>query len=115
FKKPHVIFAEKPYIVNAIFQHSGSFYTHAKGETGIFFGIDAAVLQYIGVYHATAQYFYPAGFFANIATFSAANKTAYVHFGAGFGEREIRRAETYLHILAIHFFHKEIKGLFQIG
>src|SRR5699024_1009089 len=74
-----------------------------------------AVFQYIGVYHTTAQNLYPTGMFTNSASFPATNKTTYIHFGAGFGKREIRRTKADTGIATKHFSYKEIKGLFKIG
>src|SRR6218665_369869 len=64
--------------------------------------------------HAATQDLYPACFFADITTGSAADKTGYIHFSAWLCEWKIRRAETNFYILAVHFFHEEIKRLLQI-
>src|SRR6478735_7274825 len=67
------------------------------------------------MYHAAAQYFYPAGMLANIAAFSMTYQTINIHFCARFCKWKIRRAKTDLHFFAKHFLHKKIQRLFKIG
>ena len=91
------------------FSIAGRSIPHAKGKAGIFIRIDIAVRKYIRMHHAATQDFYPTCFLTDITTAAAADKTAYIHFSAGFGKRKIRRPETYLNIFPVHFFYKKYK------
>src|SRR5690606_24726985 len=64
--------------------------------------------------HTATEYLYPSRLLTNIASFAAADETSYIHLCARLCEREIRRSESHLHILPIHFLHEGIKCLFQI-
>src|SRR5216117_585760 len=67
------------------------------------------------MHHAASKNFEPTSMFANAATLAFAKGTTNIHFGTGFSKWKKRRTETNLYIRAIHFFHKEVKCLFQIG
>src|SRR6185436_2229312 len=67
------------------------------------------------MHHPATEDLHPTSFFADAAACTTADETTHIHFSAGFGKGKIRRTETNLHVLAIHFFYKKIKGLFQVG
>ena len=46
---------KQPQISNAILQHGDALDAHTKGKTLVLSWVNAAVLQYIGVHHSTAQ------------------------------------------------------------
>ena len=102
-------------VVDAVFQLANSFDAHAECKAGVFIGIDSEILQHFRMHHSAAEYLHPTAVLAYITTCAAADQAADVHFGAGFGEWKIRRAETYLHLFAKHFLHEKIKGLLQVG
>jgi hypothetical protein len=102
-------------ILNSVTKHGNALNSHSESKTCVFFTVDIAGFQYVGVNHSATQNFEPAAVFANIATFSATNRTTYIHFGAGFGKREIRRAQPDLCSFAKQFFCKLQECLFQVG
>ena len=53
-QKPDIVFIQKPHIIDFVFQQRDPFQAHAKRESCIFFRIDAAHFQNVGVYHAAA-------------------------------------------------------------
>ena len=107
-QKPYVILREQPQVIHPVFQHGRSFDPHTKGEARVFIRINAAVAQYIGMHHATAEDLHPTGFLTDITAAAAADKTGHIHFGAGLGEGEIGGTETDFHILAVHLFYEEV-------
>ena len=54
-----------------LFEHCDAFNPHAEGEARVFFGVYAVCLEYVGVYHAAAHDFEPAGMFAYVASFAS--------------------------------------------
>src|SRR3954464_10200235 len=64
--------------------------------------------------HTASKDFKPPGFLTYRATFTSAELATNIHFRTWFSERKITRTKANLHVVAIHFLHKEIKGLFQI-
>src|SRR3954467_3207791 len=64
--------------------------------------------------HTASKDFKPAGFLTYGATLTSAELATDIHFRTWLSERKITGTEPNLHIIAIHFLHKEIKRLFQI-
>ena len=103
-----IVFTEQAKVLHLVFEHGDPFDTHAESEAGVLIAVDTAVFQYRRVHHATAKDLHPARPFTNITTTASADQATDVHFGAGFGEREVRWPEPDLHILSEHFLHEEI-------
>jgi hypothetical protein len=114
-QKANIILGIEAEVIDAVFELTDAFDTHAKGKARILAAVDIEVVEHFGMDHAAAQDFDPAGMFANAATDSAADAAVDVHFCTGFCEREIGRAETDADIFSEHFLYKEVKGLFQVG
>jgi hypothetical protein len=115
FQKPNVIFAEEAKVVDLVFKHSYSFYSHSKSIAGILVTVDAAIFKEVRMYHAAPKYFYPAAMLANITAGSITDQAADIHLRAWFGEGKIRRPETNFNFFAKHFLHEEIECLFQVS
>ena len=115
FKETDVVFEEVADVFDAVFEHGDSFNAHSEGKTGVFFTVDVARFQYVGVYHTAAQNFEPAGIFTYVAAFATANRAAYIHFSRWFREREVGGTQANLGFLAEKLTGKIQKGLFQVG
>src|SRR5579859_1807768 len=48
-------------VVDAVAQHPQAFHAHAEGPAAVAFRVDAAGLEHVGMHHAAAQHFQPAG------------------------------------------------------
>ena len=68
-----VVLEEQAQVVDAVFQHGDAFHTHAEGETGVFFWVDAAGSEDVGVAHATTQDFNPTCVLADVAALATAD------------------------------------------
>src|SRR6266487_6950725 len=87
-QKSYVVFTEKTDVIDAILQKSRTFNAHTKRKAGVFVWINTTILQHIGMHHAAAKNFKPAGIFANTAAFTFTKCTTNVHFGAGLSKRK---------------------------
>ena len=101
-------------VIDAVFKLTDAFDPHSEGEAGIFAAVDPEVVEHFGMDHAAAEDLNPSGMFADAAAYAAADTAIDIHFGAGFREGEIGRAEADANVFAEHFLHKEIQGLFKI-
>ena len=78
------------------------------------FRIDAAHLQYVGMYHTAAQDLDPAAALAETAALTAALEAANVHLRTGLCEREMMRTELCLCLRTEQLFCKLCQGTLQI-
>ena len=114
-QEPQIVAPEVANVVDAVFEHSNTFWPHAEGEAGVDGRVIAAVAQDIGMYHAAAEDFHPAGVFADVATVAIADDALHVHFGAGFGKGEVVGAEAHLPLDAKHAPGEVGEGAFEVG
>src|ERR1700757_3871126 len=77
---------------HAVLQHPQPVDAEAEGEALPDVGIEAAVLQHVGMDHPAADDLHPAVALADLHV-AAGAVAAHVHLGAGLGEREVVRAE----------------------
>src|SRR5215467_101281 len=94
-QKPYIALEEQLDVVYAVLQNCDPIHTHSKGEACDLFGIIVVVfheLEDIGIHHATAENFDPAGLLAGTTGFeitltaAATDKATHQHFGAGLRE-----------------------------
>ena len=88
-EETHVVLEIEAQVFHAVFEHRDAFNTHAEGEARVFFGVYAVCPQYVGVNHAAAHDFEPAGTLAHRAALAPAEVARYVDLGRRFGEGEI--------------------------
>ena len=108
-QESYVILVEITHIVNIPLTHYDTFDTHTEGKAGVFFGIDAASAQYVGMYHARAQDLDPALALAQTAALAAANEAGYVNLRRGLGKGEMVGTEAKLGFGTEHLFGKQFK------
>ena len=84
-----IVLAEETKVLDLIFEVGNSLNTHTECVTRIDLAVDAAKLEHVGVYHTTAQDFYPACVLAEWAALATADVTADVHLGTWLGEWEV--------------------------
>ena len=89
FEEPYVILTEETEVLDLVLEVCDTLDTHAECVTRILLAVDTAELEYVGVYHSATENLNPAGVLAERTALAAADVTADVHFGAGFGEREV--------------------------
>lgn len=80
-----------------------------KCKAGVFFRIDIAHLEYLGMYHTAAQDFNPTGALTEPAALTAALKAADIYFRTGLCKREMMGTEFYFGIFAEQLFCKLCK------
>lgn len=114
-QKAQIVVPELANIGDAVFEHGDPFWPHAEGETGVNFGIVAAVAQDVGMDHAAAENFQPAGVFAHLTALAVAEEAGYVHLGAGFGEGEVAGAEAGLPVGTKHAAGELSQGAFEVS
>ena len=98
-----------------VLEHCDSFDTQTECETGVNFGIDAAVAEYVGVNHAGTQNFDPAFALAETAALTAAYEAGNVNFCGGFGEGEVVGTETDFGLFAEHTLSKHFQSTLQVA
>ena len=89
FEETGVVFREEAEVVDAVLQVGDALNTHAESVAGINLGINAALVEYVGVDHATAKDLDPACVLAEATTLATADEARDVHLGAGLGEWEV--------------------------
>src|SRR5690348_13413231 len=77
-KEPDVVFDEAADVLDGVLSHGDAFDAQAEGPAGVFFGVDAAVGEDVGMDHAAAAQLDPALLVLE----------PHVHLGRGLGERE---------------------------
>ena len=111
-----VIFKEQAQIINTIFQHSDTFYTHTEGKASHLLGVITTHAQYIGMHNTSAQNFQPARILANMATaLTIADGAGNVNLYRRLSEWEIGRTQTNLNILAKHLLTEQLQSTFQVS
>src|SRR6266702_4452316 len=94
----HVRLEERAQVRHAVFEHGDAIDPHAPGKALEGIGVDAAVLQHLGMHHSAAEDFQPVLAFAEpdaVLVAPALN----VDFERGIGEREIRRPKPHLDVI----------------
>ena len=114
-KESLVVRSDQADFRNFMTEHSDSIETETEGEARVLFRIDSAVLEHVRVYGTATADFHPAGALAALATFTAAEDAAHVHFGRRFREREEARTETRFDAFAKELVHKDLENTFQLG
>ena len=110
-----VVFREHTEVADTILQVGDTLDTHTEGVAAIDGAVDAAGFQYVRVNHTATENLYPAGVFAEAASFAAADVTADIHFGTGFCEGEVAGTQTDFRIRAEHLTGKGEEHLLQVG
>src|SRR5699024_1917460 len=90
-REAHIAFDHVVHIVDSLAQHQGALDAHAEREALVDLGVDAGGAQHIGVDHAAAAPFDPAGAADLVGEHE-------VHLRARFGEREEARAQAGLRL-----------------
>ena len=114
-QEPAVVFREQAQILHLILEVCDAFDTHAESESCIFLAVDAAGFKHVGVYHAAAEYLYPACTLAERTSLASAEIAGDIHLGRRLGEREIARTQTDFGIGTEHLAGKVKKRLTQVG
>ena len=84
-----VVLTEEAKVLDLIFKVGNSLYTHTECVARIDLAVDSAKLEYVGVYHTTAQNLDPACVLAERAALATADVPADVHLGTWLGEWEV--------------------------
>src|ERR1019366_2945552 len=90
-QESHIALVEQLNLFHLVLQDGDAHDAHAKGEAADLRRVIAVLLdevEDVGIDHAAAQQLDPAAEFALAAALAAAEDAAYLHVGAGFGERE---------------------------
>ena len=96
-------------------QHGDTVETEAECEASVLLGIDAAVLEHVGVHRTATADFHPAGALATAATLATAEHAAHVHFRRRFREREEARTEARLDAFAEQLVHEHLEHALEVG
>ncbi len=70
--------------------------------------------EHLGMHHAAAEHFEPAGVLAHPAAASATDDARDVHLGRGFGKRKVRRAKAQFELLLEKLFQKISQNPLQV-
>src|SRR5260370_5818817 len=95
-QETHVVLEERAQVVDAVAEHGEAVDAHAEGVTGELLRVVAHAGEHVGVHHAGAQHFQPAGVLADLAAAPAAERMRDVHLGGRVGEGEVARAQARL-------------------
>lgn len=76
-----IVLGEEAEVAHLIFQIGDALDTHAEGEAAVDLRVNAAGLKDIGIHHAAAKDFNPAGVLAERASLAAAEVAGYIHLG----------------------------------
>ena len=114
-QETNVVIIENTKVVNTVFQHGNAFHTQTEGKAPELSAVVARHFKNIGMHHAGAENFDPTGITAGTAAFAAANAAGNIHFGAGFGKREITGTEADLTVFAEELTHHFEQRPFQVG
>jgi hypothetical protein len=101
-------------VVNAVFEHSDSFDTHSKGESGTPTVWIADILVKGRVNHSGAENFKPSGLRTDPASGPATHDTENINLSARFGERKEAGSESQTHIGTEHLMHKGRQDALEI-
>lgn len=71
-EESHVVFREHAKVLYAVFEVGNTLNTQAERISCIFFAVDTAGLQNIGVNHTATENFHPTGVLAETATLTVA-------------------------------------------
>src|SRR5712691_11495236 len=115
-QKSQVAVVEQAQIVDAVAKHGQPVGPHAEGEAHVFFAVQAAGLQHVGMHLAASGYLEPPAVAADAAAGSATEHATHVHFRRGFGKREERRAKARAQPFVLEELSQEIgQHTLQIG
>ena len=70
--------------------------------------------EHLGMHHAAAKHFEPAGVLAHPTAASATDDAGDVHLGRGFGKRKVRRAKAQFELLLEKLFQKISQNPLQV-
>ena len=126
FEEAGIAVVEEADVGDAVFHHGDAVDAHAEGEAadaaGVVDGVAAegeAVLvdgvEDVGIDHAAAQEFDPAGVFALAAALATAEGAADLDVGGGLGEGEEAGKEAGFDGRAEEGLHGVVKGAFKVG
>ena len=113
-QESHIVLKQQSDIVDTVLQHRDPLNTDTECDAGVDVRVNSAVLQNLGMDHAAAEHFNPAGMLAQAAALSAAFKAADVHFNARFREGEIAGTEPCTHVRVKDLLHKLIQHALQV-
>src|SRR5690554_4719414 len=108
-QKAQVVVEEHAQVIDAVAQHRHSLNPQAKRKAAVFFGIDATVLEHLGVHHAATHDFKP---FDTAVLFPAPLD---IHLSGRLRKREVGRPETNLEIPLEKHPQELFNGAFEIG
>ena len=117
FEEPLVVLGEEPQVFHPVFEVGDTLYAHAESIAGVYFAVDAAGVEYIGVDHAATEAPDGSGraWDKSPAAFTTAQVARDIHFGARFGKGEVGGAQPDFGLRPEHLFGKEEQRLFQVG
>src|SRR6516162_6478825 len=117
-QKPHVALVEQLDLLDLVLQYGDALHTHAEGEAQNLRRVVAVLLhelEHVGIDHSAAQQLDPAAEFALAAAVAAAEDAAYLHVGAGLGERKERRVEARFYRRAEQRLHGVVERALQVA
>lgn len=99
--------------LEAGFESVGAFDAHAESKAGILFRVNAAGFENIGVDHAGAGDFVPAGF-AEAAPPAVADSTGKIDFKRRLGELKMERSKPALGLWPVEMAGEIVDGSFEM-
>ena len=115
FEEPHVVLEQEADVADLVPCGGQAVQADAEGKAGIDLRIDAAAGEDVGMDHARAEDFDPAGAFADPAALAAAGRAGNVHFHAGLGEGEEGGAEPDLGFRPVYLMGEFLENPFQVA
>ena len=88
-KEPEVVVIEEADVIDSVSQHRKPLKTATKCPPGIHGWIDPHIGKHLGMHHARAAEFDPAGALAHPATTAIADMTGHIHLSARFDKRKV--------------------------
>ena len=107
-EEANIVLIEETDVVDAVTLFGDAFDAHAKGESGVFFRIDASGSKHIRVNHACAEDFHP-------TALRTRGIPPDVHFKTGFGEGEEGGTHPVFDLAVEHHFGEHHQGFLQFS
>src|SRR5579885_1401552 len=114
-QETQIVSREEADLADAVLEHGDTLHAHAEGEAAIAFGIVADLAQQLGMDHAGAENFQPAGMFAEAEALAIAENAANIDLGAWLCEWEVAAAEAQVAAFAEHLTREPLKAPFKIS
>jgi hypothetical protein len=115
FQKTNIVFGEHTQIFYLILKVGDAFNTHTQSITTVNGTVDSTILEYVGIDHAAAQNFYPAGIFTKGTALAMADVAGYIQLSRRFSKGEVGGAQADFGLFPEHFLAEIVEQLSQIG